>query len=141
MEGGHQLRTHCDTEVWPYLYEDHAEGMFDQAEGQFAISLWDRAKRTLILGRDRMGICPLYYTVRDGWLLWGSEIKALLASGMVPVQPDVKGIDHLFNFFCAGSARTFSTARFSNISNSSTNAVGSDKRCSSPAFGKSKSQY
>lgn len=107
FDRGHQLHTHCDTEVWPYLYDDHSEGMFEEVQGQFAVSLWDHAKRTLILGRDRMGICPLYYTVQNGWLLWGSEIKSLLASGLVLAQPDIKGIDHLFNFFCAGSSRTF----------------------------------
>jgi asparagine synthase (glutamine-hydrolysing) len=104
---GHRLATRCDTEAWVHLYEDLGEGMFAQARGQFAVSLWDRARRTLILGRDRVGICPLYYTVRDGWLLWGSEVKALLASGLVPARPDPMGIDHLFSFFCAGTTRTY----------------------------------
>src|SRR5262245_16249310 len=104
---GHRLATRCDTEAWVHLYEDLGEGMFAKARGQFAVSLWDRPNRTLILGRDRVGICPLYYTERDGWLLWGSEVKALLASGMVPASPDRKGIDHLFSFFCAGTTRTF----------------------------------
>jgi len=104
---GHRLATRCDTEAWVHLYEDHGEAMFESARGQFAVSLWDRPNRTLILGRDRVGICPLYYVERDGWLLWGSEIKALLASGMVPAAPDPKGIDHLFSFFCAGTTRTF----------------------------------
>ena len=103
---GHTLTTRCDTEAWVHLYEDHAEGMFDHARGQFAVSLWDRANRTLILGRDRVGICPLYYAERDGWLLWGSEIKALLASGLVDPVPDAKGVDHFFNFFAAGTTRT-----------------------------------
>ena len=80
---GHRLATRCDTEAWVHLYEDHGEGMFEKARGQFAVSLWDRNNRTLILGRDRVGICPLYYAERDGWLLWGSEVKALLASGLV----------------------------------------------------------
>src|SRR5205823_4005748 len=62
---------------------------------------------TLILGRDRVGICPLYYAERDGWLLWGSEVKALLASGLVAARPDPMGVDHLFNFFCAGTSRTY----------------------------------
>jgi asparagine synthase (glutamine-hydrolysing) len=104
---GHRLATRCDTEAWVHLYEDRGEGMFEEARGQFAVSLWDRANRTLILGRDRAGICPLYYAERDGWLLWGSEVKALLASGMVEARPDVRGIDHLFSFFCAGTSRTF----------------------------------
>ncbi len=104
---GHTLTTRCDTEAWVHLYEEHGEGMFAKARGQFAVSLWDRKNATLILGRDRVGICPLYYAERDGWLLWGSEIKALLASGMVPARPDVAGIDHLFSFFCAGTTRTY----------------------------------
>ena len=104
---GHRLATRCDTEAWVHLYEDLREGMFVRARGQFAVSLWDRTSRTLILGRDRVGICPLHYTEVDGWLLWGSEIKALLASAMVRAQPDVRGIDHLFTFFCAGTTRTF----------------------------------
>jgi asparagine synthase (glutamine-hydrolysing) len=107
LAGGHRLATRCDTEAWVHLYEDDREAMFRRARGQFAVSLWDRPNRTLILGRDRVGICPLYYTEVDGWLLWGSEIKALLASGMVAARPDVKGIDHLFTFFCAGTTRTF----------------------------------
>lgn len=104
---GHQLATRCDTEAWVHLYEDHGEGMLEHARGQFAVSLWDRRQRTLVLGRDRVGICPLYYAERDGWLLWGSEIKALLASGLVEARPDVRGVDHLFSFFCSGTTRTF----------------------------------
>src|SRR4051812_33584892 len=104
---GHTLATRCDTELWVHLYEDLREGMFAKARGQFAVALWDRKSRTLILGRDRVGICPLYYTEVDGWLLWGSEIKALLASGMVRAEADRKGIDLFFNTFCAGTTRTF----------------------------------
>ncbi|WP_169975092.1 asparagine synthase (glutamine-hydrolyzing) [Tautonia rosea] len=104
---GHRPATRCDTELWVHLYEDLGEGMFEKAKGQFAVSLWDRKTRTLILGRDRVGIAPLYYAERDGWLLWGSEIKTLLRSGMVEANPDPKGIDHLFTFFCAGTTRTF----------------------------------
>ena len=107
LAAGHTLTTRCDTEAWVHLYEDHGEGMFARARGQFAVSLWDRRNNTLILGRDRVGICPLYYAERDGWLLWGSEIKAILSSGMVPIRPDPAGVDHLFSFFCAGTTRTF----------------------------------
>ncbi len=104
---GHHLATRCDTEAWVHLYEDRGLEMFEKARGQFAVSLWDRPNRTLVLGRDRVGICPLYYTEADGWLLWGSEIKALLASGMVQAKADHKGIDHLFTFFCSGTTRTY----------------------------------
>lgn len=104
---GHRLATRCDTETWVHLYEELGAGMFARARGQFAVALWDRGQRVAILGRDRVGICPLYYAVRDGWLLWGSEVKALLASGLVPPRPDPMGIDHLFSFFCAGTTRTY----------------------------------
>lgn len=107
LSRGHRLSTRCDTEAWVHLYEDYREGMFEHARGQFAVSLWDRTARQLILGRDRVGICPLHYAEADGWLIWGSEIKAILASGMVPASPDPRGIDHLFSFFCAGTSRTF----------------------------------
>jgi asparagine synthase (glutamine-hydrolysing) len=104
---GHRLATRCDTELWAHLYEERGEGMFEKARGQFAVALWDRNTRTMILGRDRVGICPLYYAQADGWLLWGSEIKALLASGLIEARVDAKGIDLFFNTFCAGTTRTF----------------------------------
>jgi asparagine synthase (glutamine-hydrolysing) len=107
LADGHHLATRCDTEAWVHLYEDWGEGVFTRARGQFAVSLWDRKARTLLLGRDRVGICPLYYAQADGWLLWASEIKALLASGLLAARPDPRGVDHFFTFFCAGTSRTF----------------------------------
>lgn len=96
---GHRFRTHCDTEIIPHRWEDHQEGMFDHLRGQFAIALWDERRQRLILARDRFGICPLYWSRQDDWLLFASEIKALLASGMVEARPDPRGINHLFTFF------------------------------------------
>jgi asparagine synthase (glutamine-hydrolysing) len=95
---GHRLVKHCDTEIIPHLWEESQQGMFDRLRGQFAIALWDARQRRLVLGRDRFGICPLYWTRQGDWLLFGSEIKALLASGMVPARPDRRGIDHIFSF-------------------------------------------
>jgi asparagine synthase (glutamine-hydrolysing) len=99
LEGrGHRLVTHCDTEIIPHLWEERQEGMFERMRGQFALALWDERGRRVVLGRDRFGICPLYWTRQGDWLLFASEIKALLASGMVPVRPDLRGIDHIFTF-------------------------------------------
>jgi asparagine synthase (glutamine-hydrolysing) len=106
LERGHTLATRCDTEAWVHLYEDHGEAVFDHARGQFAVALWDRRRRALLLGRDRPGIAPLFYARADGWLLWASEIKALLASGLVEARPDRKGIDFFFNFFSLPNTRT-----------------------------------
>ena len=95
---GHRLVKHCDTEIIPHLWEEHQRAMFERLRGQFAIALWDENERRLMLVRDRFGICPLYWTRQGDWLLFASEIKALLASGMVPAKPDRRGIDHVFSF-------------------------------------------
>jgi len=95
---GHRLVTHCDTEIIPHMWEENQEGMFERLRGQFAVALWDERRHQLTLGRDRFGICPLYWTRQGDWLLFASEIKGLLASGMVPAKPDLRGIDHIFTF-------------------------------------------
>src|SRR5438876_745696 len=96
---GHCFRTHCDTELLPHLWEDHGEAMLEKLRGQFAVALWDQRQRQVILARDRFGICPLFWTRQGDWLLFASEIKALMASGMVPARPDPRGIHHVFTFF------------------------------------------
>lgn len=96
---GHVFRTHCDTEIIPHLYEEHGDAVFEHLHGQFAVALWDRRQRRLLLGRDRFGICPLYWTRQGDRLLFSSEIRGLLASGLVTARPDVRGINHLFSFF------------------------------------------
>ena len=105
-ERGHRLVTHCDTEIIPHLWEDHREQMWEKLRGQFAIALWDERKRQLHLGRDRFGIAPLFWTRQGDWLLFASEIKGLLASGMVSAQPDRRGIDHIFTFSAVPGPRT-----------------------------------
>jgi asparagine synthase (glutamine-hydrolysing) len=95
---GHRFVTHCDTEIIPHMWEENQEGVFERLRGQFAVALWDARRHQLTLGRDRFGICPLYWTRQGDWLLFASEIKGLLASGMVPAKPDPRGIDHIFTF-------------------------------------------
>jgi asparagine synthase (glutamine-hydrolysing) len=114
---GHRYATHCDTEVVPHRWEDHQEGMFELLRGQFALALYDRRRQRVVLGRDRFGICPLYWTVRQdadgGWLLFASEVKALLASGLVEARPDPRGINHLFTFFALpGPVTCFEGVRY-----------------------------
>jgi asparagine synthase (glutamine-hydrolysing) len=96
---GHRLITHCDTEVLPHRWEEEQEGMFERLRGQFAVALWDERQRRLVLGRDRFGICPLYWARQDGWLLFASEAKALFASGLVRPRSDPRGLDQVFTFF------------------------------------------
>ncbi len=95
---GHRLHTHCDTEIIPHLWEEFQEGMFERLRGQFAIALYDVRRHQLTLARDRFGISPLYWTRQGDWLLFASEIKGLLASGMVTPKADLRGIDHIFTF-------------------------------------------
>jgi asparagine synthase (glutamine-hydrolysing) len=96
---GHQFATRCDTEVLVHLWEEHHEGMLSRLHGQFAFALWDENQQRLLLARDRFGICPLFWTNQGGWLLFASEIKALLASGLVVPRPDLRGIDQVFTLF------------------------------------------
>ena len=76
---GHRFRTNSDTEVLVHLYEDYGENFVDHLNGQFAIALWDRRLRKLLLVRDRPGILPLYYHAGSSELIFGSEIKAILS--------------------------------------------------------------
>src|SRR5512132_3181645 len=103
---GHQFRTGSDCELIVHLYEEHGEDLFPHLKGQFAFALFDFAKRVVILARDRVGICPLHWSRQGDFVYFGSEIKALLASGAVPPVADVRGLDHLFTFFALGSRRT-----------------------------------
>jgi asparagine synthase (glutamine-hydrolysing) len=80
--------------------------MWERLRGQFAIALWDERRHELHLGRDRFGIAPLFWSRQGDWLLFASEIKGLLASGMVPPQPDRRGLDQVFTFSAVPGPRT-----------------------------------
>ncbi len=103
---GHVFRTHTDTEIIVHLYEEYGEDVFAELKGQFALALVDFSKRTVFLARDRVGICPLHWSQQGDWLYFGSEIKALIASGGVPAAVDPRGLDHLFTFFAMSTRRT-----------------------------------
>src|SRR6187431_653475 len=79
---GHVFRTKSDTEVIVHAWESWGEDCVKRFRGMFAFALWDRNKKTLFLARDRLGVKPMYYAVLDdGMLLFGSELKSLLAHG------------------------------------------------------------
>ena len=92
---GHAYRTRSDTETIVHAYEQWGEDCVHRFRGMFAFAIWDAPKRRLLLVRDRLGIKPLYWTLAGGTLLFGSEIKAILASGLIEpranqaVLPDV----------------------------------------------------
>jgi asparagine synthase (glutamine-hydrolysing) len=80
---GHVYRTKSDTETIVHAYEQWGEGCVHRFRGMFAFAIWDAPKRRLLLVRDRLGIKPLYWARTPQGLLFGSEIKAILASGLI----------------------------------------------------------
>ncbi len=78
---GHRYRTHSDTETVIHLYEEYGADCVQQLRGMFAFAIWNRNTKMLFIARDRLGIKPLYYKLTRERLLFGSEIKAVLAHG------------------------------------------------------------
>src|SRR4051794_634120 len=89
---GHVLRSRCDTEVIPHLYEEHGPGLAEHLRGMFAVAVWDQDARRGVLIRDRLGVKPLYYAVAQDRVVFGSELKCVLASGLVSDELDPDAI-------------------------------------------------
>lgn len=97
MQGHVFASDHSDTEVLVHGYEQWGEDLAGRLNGMFAFAIWDSSRRRLMLARDRLGIKPLYLAkAADGSLLFASEIRALHASGLLPVAPDD---DAVFSYF------------------------------------------
>lgn len=92
MALGHTFATLSDTEVIVHAYEAYGTDFPVHLNGMFAIALHDLARRKVILVRDPVGIKPLYYSFCRDYLVWGSEIKAILASGLVEKALDVDAL-------------------------------------------------
>jgi asparagine synthase (glutamine-hydrolysing) len=90
---GHRFQTRCDTEIIPHLYEDSGTAFPEHLRGMFGIALWDGPNRRAVLARDRLGIKPLYYAEAGDLLVFASELKSLLASGLVGTELDYDAID------------------------------------------------
>jgi asparagine synthase (glutamine-hydrolysing) len=107
---GHRFTTTSDTEVIVHLYEQYGPRCVEFLNGQFAFAIWDRRSETgggtLFVARDRVGIRPLFYTVADGVLVFGSEIKAILAHPGVSARLDLTSLAQVFAFWTTLAPRT-----------------------------------
>jgi asparagine synthase (glutamine-hydrolysing) len=90
---GHRFASRCDTEILPHLYEEYGPMFAEQLRGMFGVAVWDQVRRRGVIARDRLGIKPLYYADCGDTLVFASELKSLLASGLVPTDLDYEAID------------------------------------------------
>lgn len=96
-QAGYSLPNVCDSTVVPYLYEEHGESLLDRLRGMYAFAVWDGRHRRLLLARDRLGIKPLYFAQTGDYLIFASEIKAILASGLIDASIDFQSVDDIFS--------------------------------------------
>ena len=103
---GHRFASLADTEILAHLYEEKGIDFLQELNGMFAIALWDEAEHRLILARDRLGIKPLFYTEVGGRLVFGSELKAILALPGMRTEADAAAIDQFLSLRYSGGAQT-----------------------------------
>ncbi len=104
---GHRFRTRSDTEVIVHAWEAWREAAFERFNGQWAVALWDRSSGELVLGRDRVGVRPLFLCEHEGRLWFGSEVKAIFAAtDAIPRALDPRGLADVFTFWSCQAPRT-----------------------------------
>src|SRR5580700_8543396 len=97
VDRGHRFTTRSDTETIVHLYEEYGEECFARLRGMFAIALWDSRSRQLVLARDRVGKKPLYYAADSKRILFGSELKCLLAGDSLPRDINIEALSDYFS--------------------------------------------
>jgi asparagine synthase (glutamine-hydrolysing) len=95
---GHVFRTGSDVEILLHLYEQYKENMFEHIEGMFGFALWDSKEKKLLVGRDRMGIKPVFYYEKDGIFAFASEIKSILQIPGVDASIDPTALYDYFSY-------------------------------------------
>ncbi|MEP6346658.1 MAG: XrtA/PEP-CTERM system amidotransferase [Parasphingorhabdus sp.] len=96
---GHQFQTDSDSEVILYAWRQWGVDCLKRLNGMFAIAIYDQRTRQLFLARDRLGVKPLFYArVSDGSILFGSELKALLANPLLRRDPNISAVDDFLAF-------------------------------------------
>ncbi|WP_026907377.1 asparagine synthase (glutamine-hydrolyzing) [Paucisalibacillus globulus] len=100
---GYVFHSHSDTEVLLFAYMEWRESCVERLNGIFAFAVWEESQERLFMARDRLGVKPLFYTYRNGSLLFGSELKAILAHPSVKAEVDREGLQEVFGL---GPSRT-----------------------------------
>jgi asparagine synthase (glutamine-hydrolysing) len=95
---GHRFATRSDTEVLVHLYEERGPALVELLDGMFGAAIWDRRRERLLILRDRLGIKPLYYAVTPRSLVFGSELKALMAHPDTPRALSTSALSHYLSF-------------------------------------------
>jgi asparagine synthase (glutamine-hydrolysing) len=98
LSKGHVFKTRTDTEVIVHLYEEFGPKCLEKLQGMYGLAIWDTKARSLFLARDRVGIKPLYYCLTGKSLVFGSEIKAILADPSVKREIAPELIDRFLTF-------------------------------------------
>lgn len=106
---GHRFKTKSDTETLLHAYEEFGVTFLKRVNGQFSLAIWDNVNQTLFLARDRLGILPLFYTIHEKKLIFGSEIKALLAYPGIRAEIDPNALQQVFTFWSVQSPRSIFT--------------------------------
>lgn len=94
IKKGHRFKTNSDVEVILHLYEEYGKDSIKYLRGMFAFALWDIDNKSLFIGRDHLGQKPLFFYKSDDLFIFASEIKAILASGLIQPEVDVNGLWH-----------------------------------------------
>ena len=103
---GHQFRTNSDTEVIVHLYEERGADLVRELEGMFAFAVWDSNRQTVLLARDRLGIKPLFMARLAGGVLFASEMKSLLRTGLIASDLDWQALDQFLTYTFVPAPRT-----------------------------------
>jgi len=106
-QAGHRFRTACDTEVVLRGYVAWGPEVLGHLNGMWALAIWDRPRRRLFLARDRLGVKPLAFAQTKDGLVFGSEIKAVMASGLVARELDPAALPHYLSSFAVPDPQTF----------------------------------
>ena len=112
IKKGHRFRTKTDTETIVHLYEEYGTECVKHLRGMFCFAIWDDKRKRLVLARDRIGIKPLYYSICQGQLIFGSEIKSILQHPRFERRIDLDGLKDYFTFLYVPAPKTIFSGIF-----------------------------